>query len=123
RTAGAAALSALKGLRPAQATVEAGVTPVRDLGGRDYVELAVRRAIADGHFPGPRILAAGRPICMTGGHGNFLGREADGPDDVRKAVREQLKAGAAVLKTSATGRDMPPGLEPGSPHITLHDLR
>src|SRR5260370_1203729 len=93
-----AALTALKALRRAQETVEAGVTTVRDLGGREYVELAVRRAITEGHFPGPRILAAGRPICMTGGHGNFLGREAGGPDDARKAGREQLKAGAHAHK-------------------------
>ena len=95
-----APLTALKALRRAQETVEAGVTTVPDLGGREYVELAVRRAIAEGHFPGPRILAAGRPICMTGGHGSFLGREADGPDHARKAVREQLKAGADVIRAS-----------------------
>jgi len=103
------ALTALKALRRAQETVEAGVTTVRDLGGRDYVELAVRRAIAEGLFPGPRILGAGRPVCMTGGHGNFVGREADGPDDVRKAVREQLKAGVDVIKLIATGGVMTPG--------------
>src|SRR5229473_7228019 len=118
-----AALTALKALRRAQETVEAGVTTVRDLGGRDYVELAVRRAVAEGHFPGPRILAAGRPICMTGGHGNFLGREADGPDDVRKAVREQLKAGADVIKLIATGGVLTPGVEPGSPQLTLEEMR
>jgi imidazolonepropionase-like amidohydrolase len=96
---------------------------VRDLGGREYVELAVRRAITEGHFPGPRILAAGRPICMTGGHGSFLGREADGPDDTRKAVREQLKAGADVIKLIATGGVMTAGVEPGSPQLTLPEMR
>src|SRR6266852_6490783 len=66
---------------------------------------------------------AGRPICMTGGHGNFLGREADGPDDARKAVREQLKAGADVIKLIATGGVMTPGVEPGSPQLTPEEIR
>ena len=117
------ALTALKVLRRAQETVEAGVTTVRDLGGRDYAEFAVRRAITEGLFPGPRILAAGRPVCMTGGHGHSIGREADGPDDARKAVREQLKAGADVIKLIATGGVMTPGVEPGSPQLTLEEMR
>jgi imidazolonepropionase-like amidohydrolase len=117
------ALTALKVLRRAQETVEAGVTTVRDLGGRDYAEFAVRRAVAEGLFPGPRILGAGRPVCMTGGHGNAIGREADGPDDARKAVREQLKAGADVIKLIATGGVMTPGVEPGSPQLTLEEMR
>ncbi len=117
------AYTAIKALRRARDTVEAGVTTVRDLGGRDYVELAVRRAVAEGLTPGPRILAAGRPVCMTGGHGHFIAREADGPDDVRRAVREQLKAGADVIKLIATGGVMTPGVEPGAAQLTSEELR
>ena len=117
------AFTAIKALARARQTVEAGVTTVRDLGGREYAELAVRRAVQDGLFAGPRILAAGRVICMTGGHGHWLAREADGPDDARKAVREQLKAGADVIKIIATGGVMTPGVEPGSPQLTLEEMR
>src|SRR5437660_5825711 len=108
----------------ARATVEAGITTVRDLGGRDYAELSVRDAIRQGLIAGPRVLCAGKGVCMTGGHGwNMIGREADGPDDVRKAVREQLKAGADVIKLIATGGVMTPGVEPGSPQLTLEEMR
>lgn len=116
------ALTTIKALVRARQTVEAGVTTVRDLGGREYCELAVRRAVQEGLVLGPRILAAGRPICMTGGHGHWLAREADGPDDTRKAVREQLKAGADVIKIIATGGVMTPGVEPGSPQLTLAEM-
>jgi imidazolonepropionase-like amidohydrolase len=117
------ALTAIKALLRARETARAGVTTVRDLGGREYVEFAARRAIQEGRIDGPRIVAAGRPVCMTGGHGHWLGREADGPDDARKAVREQLKAGADVIKVIATGGVMTPGVEPGSPQLTLDELR
>lgn len=117
------ALTAIKALLRARETARAGVTTVRDLGGREYVEIAARRAIQEGLIDGPRILAAGRPVCMTGGHGHWLAREADGPDDARKAVREQLKAGADVIKIIATGGVMTPGVEPGSPQMTLEEMR
>jgi imidazolonepropionase-like amidohydrolase len=119
----AVALTALKALVRARQTLEAGVTTVRDLGGRDYVELAVRDAIRSGLVPGPRILAAGRGICMTGGHGWWFGREADGPVEVRRAVREQLKAGADVIKLLATGGVMTPGVDPHAPQLDLDEIR
>ena len=108
----------------ASRTVEAGVTTVRDLGGRDYAELSVRDAVRAGSIPGPRMLCAGRGICITGGHGwHLVGREADGPDDVRKAVREQIKAGADVIKLFATGGVMTPGVDPNSAQLTLDEVR
>lgn len=117
------ALTAIKALVRARQTLEGGVTTVRDLGGREYVELSLRRAIQEGLVEGPRIVAAGRPVCMTGGHGHWLAREADGPDDARRAVREQLKAGADVIKLIATGGVMTPGVEPGAPQLSLDEMR
>lgn len=117
------ATTAIKTVLRAQQTVEAGVTTVRDLGGRDEVALALRDAVRAGLVPGPRILAAARGICMTGGHGWRFGRQADGPDDVRKAVREQLRAGADVIKILATGGVMTPGVEPGSAQLTPEEIR
>jgi imidazolonepropionase-like amidohydrolase len=116
------ALTALKAAARARAAVEAGVTTVRDLGGREYVELSVRDAVRSGLVSGPRILAAGKGICMTGGHGWWMGREADGPDDVRRAVREQLKAGVDVVKVLATGGVMTPGVEAGAPQLTAAEI-
>jgi imidazolonepropionase-like amidohydrolase len=117
------AMTAIKAALRARQTVEAGVTTARDLGGRDGIALVVRDAVRAGLIAGPRILAAARGICMTGGHGWRFGREADGPDDVRKAVREQLKAGADVIKLLATGGVMTPGVEPGSPQLTPEEIR
>jgi imidazolonepropionase-like amidohydrolase len=116
------AMTAIKVALRARHTLEAGVTTVRDLAGREYVELAARDAVRAGLVPGPRILAAGKGICMTGGHGWWMGREADGPDDVRRAVREQLKAGVDVVKILATGGVMTPGVEPGAPQLTPAEI-
>jgi len=118
------AMTVIKAALRARQTVEAGVTTVRDLGGRDYAELAVRDAVRAGLILGPRILCAGRGICMTGGHGwQLIGREADGADEVRKAVREQLRAGADVVKIFATGGVMTPGVDPNSAQLTLDEVR
>ncbi|MBI1848289.1 MAG: amidohydrolase family protein [Candidatus Rokubacteria bacterium] len=116
-------MTVVKMITRARHTVESGVTTVRDLSGREYLELAVRDAVRLGLVPGPRILAAGRGICMTGGHGWWLGREADGPDEVRRAVREQLKAGVDVIKILASGGVLTPGVDPKSPQLELDEIR
>jgi imidazolonepropionase-like amidohydrolase len=107
----------------ARNTLHAGFTTVRTLGGRDGADPALRDAQASGLVEGPRIVATNMVICMTGGHGAWIGREADGPEDVRKAVREQLKAGADCIKLIATGGVMTPGVEPGAQQLTDEELR
>ena len=106
------ALSCWRAAGHARATLEAGFTTVRTLGGRDGVDTALRDAQASGFLVAPRIVPANLAICMTGGHGAWIGREADGPEDMRKAVREQLKAGADCIKLIATGGVMTPGVNP-----------
>ncbi|WP_211281737.1 metal-dependent hydrolase family protein [Halorubrum ezzemoulense] len=105
-----------------EAAVEAGVTTVRDLGSRGTLALDAGEAIAAGDIDGPRVLACGRNVIMTGGHGNWFGREADGPAEVRKAAREQLKAGADVLKCMATGGVLTEGAVTGAPELTPEEL-
>jgi imidazolonepropionase-like amidohydrolase len=113
----------LDAARHARLALEAGVTTVRDLGGSESNAIALRDAVARGEHPGPTILAAGRAICMTGGHGFFLGREADGPWDVRKAVREQRKAGADCIKLIATGGVLTKGAVPGQDQLSEDEMR
>ncbi|TKX43519.1 amidohydrolase family protein [Halorubrum sp. ARQ200] len=104
------------------AALSAGVTTVRDLGSRGTLALDAGEAVAAGEIDGPRVLACGRNVIMTGGHGNWFGREADGPAEVRKAAREQLKAGADVLKCMATGGVLTEGAVTGAPELTPEEL-
>ncbi|MCW3992783.1 MAG: amidohydrolase family protein [Candidatus Bathyarchaeota archaeon] len=117
-----ASLVTLKAAESARRTLLAGVTSVRDMGGKDGIDLALREAIRSGLISGPRMLASGRLICMTGGHGWQVGQEADGPDEVMRAAREQIKAGADVVKLMATGGVMTPDVEPGSEQLTEEEL-
>jgi imidazolonepropionase-like amidohydrolase len=80
-----------------------GVLVIRDLGARHGINTRLAAVFREGILPGPHIVAAGRPIVMTGGHVWTFGREADGPDECRRAVREQRKAGARVIKVMASG--------------------
>lgn len=107
----------------AESTLRAGVTTVRDLGGWEYVDLGLKKAISDGLIPGPRMLVSGKVLCMTGGQAHFMGVEVDGPVEARKGARAQLKAGADIIKVMATGGVMTPGVEPGSAQLTCEEMR
>lgn len=113
---------AIKALDNAIATLKGGVTSLRDCGGKDYIEFAARDACNQGRFVGPTIRAAGRMICMTGGHGNPMGRIADGVDEVVKAVREQVHAGSDLIKIMATGGVLTAGVRPEDAHYSFEEI-
>ena len=104
------AFATIKATVNAAKHLEAGVTTVRDLGGLGTCELA--GAIDRSVVPGPRLVAAGRALTVTGGHGHSVAfaREVDGADAVRRAVREEIKAGAKAIKVVATGGVLTPGI-------------
>ena len=116
-------MTALKAANFAKQTLLAGVTSVRDMGGKDGIDIGIRQAINSGLIPGPRMLASGKLICMTGGHGWQVGLEVNGVDEVRKAAREQIKAGVDIVKLMATGGVLTPAVEPGSEQLTEEELR
>ena len=108
----------------ARATLAGGVTTVRDLGAADRLNIDLANAIEVGEVEGPRVVAAGMGVTMSGGHGHgFIAREADGPDEVRKAVREEIRAGAGAIKLFASGGVLTPGVDPRSPAFTREELR
>ncbi|HJW38802.1 MAG TPA: amidohydrolase family protein [Candidatus Udaeobacter sp.] len=126
----------------ARATVEAGFTTVRDLGSRfiashEFVDVALRNSINKGVIVGPRMLVATKGIGATGGHfdptGGFrdflFGREPDytdgianGPDEIRKAVRFEVKNGADVIKAAVSGGVLSLGDEVDTPQLTPAEM-
>jgi len=112
----------LRAARNAFATLLAGITTIRDTCGLDDSDIVLRDAVAAGHLPGPRIIACGRMITMTGGHGWFFGQEVDGPDAVRRAVRERIKARADWVKFMASGGFAEDGEQPASSQLDPDEL-
>ncbi len=113
----------LKASHMARQTVEAGITTVRDVGARDHAIFALKQAIERGLTPGPRIIGAGLAICMIGGHARFIGQEVEGVEQVRAAVRDQISAGADVIKVIASGGVLTPGTSPDEAQMTMDELR
>jgi imidazolonepropionase-like amidohydrolase len=118
------AKAAIKAVRNAARHLARGVTTVRDLGGVGSAMCDVARAVDDGVVPGPRVQAAGQALTVTGGHGHSLSlaREVDGPDQIRKAVREEIKGGARVIKVVATGGVLTPGIDATFTAFTPEEL-
>jgi imidazolonepropionase-like amidohydrolase len=125
------ALCAIKAVNKVRRIVDSGFTTIRTLGDPGQIDIAVKQAIEAGEITGPRLLASGRAITMTGGHGDMfpphvmiegMGRIVDGPDEARKAAREQLKVGADNIKLMATGGGMSPG--PGTvAQLTIEEMQ
>lgn len=130
------ARNALEGLFHAQKCLNAGFTTIRDPGDMDpfYAHLAVRDAIKSGQFIGPRILAAGHLLSITGGHADFnngapelnippFGKIVDGVEEVRKAVRREVKWGADWIKISVTGGIYSAGDDPDLEQFSFEEIK
>jgi imidazolonepropionase-like amidohydrolase len=127
------AREALHGARNARRTLEAGFTTVRNLGAFDYSDIALRDAINDGDVIGPRIVASGPALGITGGHcdENLLPPAfhfqaegvADGVEAVQHKVREVIKYGADVIKICATGGVLSKGDDPNASQYTIEEMK
>jgi imidazolonepropionase-like amidohydrolase len=115
-------LATLRAATLASLTLQSGVTTVRDCGAASGIVIELAKAIDDGLVPGPRVVAAGRVITMTGGHGHFIGREVDGVDAVRRAVRAEIKEGADFIKVMATGGVLTHGVDPNNVALLPEEL-
>jgi len=129
-------LIAAKTLRRIEQALQQGFTTVRDAGGADY---GFREAVTSGLYPGPRLLVSGRALSQTGGHGDkrrraewiepvdcclgMVGVIADGPDEVRKAAREQLRHDVDQIKIMASGGAMSPSDELDTTQYTVDEMR
>ncbi len=120
-------------------TLRAGFTSIRDVGSIAFAAVDARNAINRGLFPGPRVLASGPMISITGGHGdlnnyapevayNWFPEErgfaiVDGVDQMRHTVRAQIKYNVDLIKVGATGGVLSKGDNPGAPSFTLDELK
>jgi imidazolonepropionase-like amidohydrolase len=128
--------AALVGAKNARVTLLAGFTTIRTVGSSEWSDVALKQAINDGVVPGPRIYAGAHSIGSTGSHCDENGfrpdlREEPGPrqgvanglEEIREAVRYQIKYGADVIKTCATGGVLSAGDAVGVPQYTLEELK
>ena len=131
--------SAFAAVVHARRTLEAGFTSVRDVGSEPFLAVDLRNSINEGLVPGPRIVASGPAISITGGHGDLNNYSpqtrvemfpeergfgiADGVDQIRHVVRSQVKYGVDVIKILATGGVLSKGDSPGAPQFTFEELK
>jgi imidazolonepropionase-like amidohydrolase len=131
--------SAFAAVLNAKKTLEAGFTTVRDVGSRPFLAVDLRDSIDEGFVVGPRIVASGPGISITGGHGDLNRyapqvrvsmfpeehdfKIADGIDQVRHVVRAQIKHGVDVIKVNASGGVLSRGDSPGAPQYSVEELR
>lgn len=131
--------SAFAAVVHARKTLEAGFTSVRDVGSLPFLAVDLRNSINEGLVPGPRIVASGPAISITGGHGDLNNYSpqtrvtmfpeerdfaiADGVDQIRHVVRAQVKYGVDVIKILATGGVLSKGDSPGAPQYTPEELK
>ena len=115
-------IAAFKSVKHMKESIEAGILTVRDLGVHQ-AGVTAKKAKSMKLVPGPRILASAAAITMTCGHTWWCCEQADGPDEVRKVVRQQIYNGADVIKLMASGGTGEPGEVADLPEFTVDELR
>jgi imidazolonepropionase-like amidohydrolase len=113
---------ALHAAANARRSLAAGITTVRDCGGRGTTVLDTRDAQTAGLTGGARIVSCGWPITISGGHTRQMGGEADGADALRRMVRQLVAKGADFIKVMASGGGTP-GTLPQFPSFSTEELR
>jgi imidazolonepropionase-like amidohydrolase len=113
----------LHGAASCLVSLSEGITTVRDIGGKGLSNLLLKQSVEDGTLIGPRIVADGAPIAMTGGHGWQVSREVNSPDEARAAAREMLLAGADFIKCMASGGFVSRGQDqPDAQQLTTEEM-
>ncbi len=119
----------------ARRTLQAGFTTVRDVGAAEYIDIALRKAINSGRVPGPRMLCSGTFLSATGGHGDNNGFSpylqfnavapfiANGPDEIRKHIRDNVKNGADWIKILASAGVLSEEESVGRPQYSFEEMK
>lgn len=113
----------LQSIKNSFLAIKSGITTVRDLGGKGFITVAVRDAIAKGVIPGPRIVSCASAVTTTGGHAHQKSIEVDTPDEMKKAVRHIIKGGADCIKIFGSGGLGTPGSNPLAPQYRVDEFR
>lgn len=117
----------------ARRTLEAGFTTIRDVGAAEFIDVALRNAINRGDIPGPRMQVATLTVGATGGHGDVVGFSpylkfgsfsgiADGPDEIRKLIRLEVKNGADLIKLLASAGVLSEEESVGAPQFSQEEM-
>ncbi len=117
------AMTAIKAYTQGVEHFKYGITTVRNMGTKYDADIYLRNLIRAKLAVGPRIVASGRVIAITGGHGYAMAAECDSTDEALKAAREQIKKGADVIKMMATGGVLTPGSVPGAQQLSYEQMK
>lgn len=110
-------------MKNALLAIRSGITTIRDLGGKGFITVAIRDAIAKGIIPGPRVVSCAAALTITSGQAHFKSLEVDTVDEMKKAVRYTIKGGADCIKIFGSGGNATPGSNPLAAQYSVDEFR
>ncbi len=115
-------VNVLRGVHNAKALLCSGITTLRTMGEKNFMDIYWQKAIEAGWMVGPRIVNSSQIIAKTGGHAWYIGLEVDGADNLRSAIRGQVKSGASLIKIMITGGASTAGSDPLAPEYSTEEI-